>query len=129
MASFSGEGFRDNVDFTVFRNRYYAGTESVQSEVINAAVSGVSFPAEAESIHGRLCRITDPHSYLKKEAFSSMKGRTEKVVMCCRCRKGQFGIYDCRERPVGGRLLLAFLAGFISGVSVVIYALSYISVP
>ena len=58
-----------------------------------------------------------------------MEGRTEKVVMCCRCRKGQFGIYDCRECPVGGRLLLAFLAGFIFGVSVVVYALSYISAP
>lgn len=58
-----------------------------------------------------------------------MEGRTEKVIMCCRCRRGQFGIYDCRERSVGGRLLLAFLAGFIFGVFVVIYALSYISAP
>ncbi len=49
--------------------------------------------------------------------------------MCCQCRRRQFGIYDCRERPVGGKLLLVFLAGFISGVSVVIYALSYISAP
>lgn len=49
--------------------------------------------------------------------------------MCCRCRKGQFGIYDCRERLAIGKLLLAFLAGFIFGVSIVIYALSYISVP
>ena len=56
-----------------------------------------------------------------------MEGRTEKVIMCCRYRKGQFGIYDCRERLVGGGLLLAFLAGFISGVSVVVYALGYIS--
>lgn len=92
-------------------------------------MSGVSFPAEAESIHGRFCRITDPHSYLKKELFPGVEDRMERVIMCCRCRRGQFGIYDCRERPVGGRLLLAFLAGFIFGVSVVIYALSYISAP
>ncbi len=46
--------------------------------------------------------------------------------MCCRCRRGQFGIYDSRERPVGGKLLLAFVAGFASGVFVVIYALRYI---
>ncbi len=38
----------------------------------------------------------------------------------------QFGIYEYRERPAKGKLLFAFLAGFISGVSVVIYALSYI---
>ncbi|HEA6327040.1 TPA: hypothetical protein RXG71_005574 [Escherichia coli] len=52
MACFFGEGFRDIVDFTVFRNRRYRGTESVQSEVINAAVSGFFFSAETESFHG-----------------------------------------------------------------------------
>ncbi|MED0218553.1 hypothetical protein RCU60_03605, partial [Escherichia coli] len=66
---------------------------------------------------------------LKKEVFPGVGDRTEREIMCCWCRRGQFGIYDCRERPVGGRLLLAFLAGFISGVSVVVYALSYISAP
>lgn len=43
--------------------------------------------------------------------------------MCYRCRVGQFGIYDCRDRPVGGKLMVAFLTGFAFGVSVVIYIL------
>ncbi|GDD16940.1 hypothetical protein HmCmsJML254_03953 [Escherichia coli] len=35
--------------------------------------------------------------------------------MCCRCRKGMFGIYDCRECSVGRKFLLVFLAGFLLG--------------
>lgn len=50
----------------------------------------------------------------------------ERVIMCCRCRRGQFGIYDCRERPVGGRLLFVFLVGFIFGMFLVILGLRYI---
>ncbi|HBC0990036.1 TPA: hypothetical protein IGZ61_004828 [Escherichia coli] len=31
-------------------------------------------------------------------------------------RKGEFGLYDCRVRSAGGRLFLAFVAGLIFGV-------------
>ena len=47
--------------------------------------------------------------------------------MCCRCRKGMFGIYDCRECSVGRKFLLVFLAGFFVGGGVVIWGLRCIS--
>lgn len=36
-------------------------------------------------------------------------------------RKGEFGLYDYRERSAGGRLFLAFFAGLISGVLLMVY--------
>lgn len=44
--------------------------------------------------------------------------------MCGRCKTGQFGVYDCRnrnERHFLGRLLIVFFAGFVLGGAVVIY--------
>ena len=52
MASFSGEGLRDIVDFTVFRNRCYAGTESVPPAKFEGSAYGVFLPVTAESFHG-----------------------------------------------------------------------------
>lgn len=34
--------------------------------------------------------------------------------------KGEFGLYDCRERPVGGRMFLVFIIGLICGVTLMV---------
>ncbi|EFU0742957.1 hypothetical protein JT651_004382 [Escherichia coli] len=57
MASFSGEGFRDIVDFTVFRNRRYTGTKSVPPAKFEGSASGFFFLVTAESFHGRLAYL------------------------------------------------------------------------
>ena len=35
-------------------------------------------------------------------------------------RKGEFGLYHCRERSAGGRLLLAFIVGIAFGVALMV---------
>ena len=38
-------------------------------------------------------------------------------------KKGEFGLHDYRERSASGRLLLAFIAGLISGVVLMFFLL------
>ena len=38
-----------------------------------------------------------------------------------RYRKGEFGLYDCRMPSVFGRLCLAYVVGFLSGVGAAIF--------
>lgn len=40
-------------------------------------------------------------------------------------RKGEFGLYDCRERLAGGRLLLAFIAGLVFDVVLMVCLFFY----
>lgn len=35
-------------------------------------------------------------------------------------RKGEFGLYDCREQSAAGKLFLAFIAGLVFGVLLMI---------
>lgn len=39
------------------------------------------------------------------------------------CRKGEFCLYDCRERSVSKKVYLAFMAGLITGGFLVFYFL------
>lgn len=36
------------------------------------------------------------------------------------CRKGELGLYDCRERSAGRKLFMAFIAGLMCGVILIV---------
>lgn len=44
--------------------------------------------------------------------------------MPCRCRKGEFGLYDCREKTDLVKIFLVFFLGFVTGFFCVIWALT-----
>ncbi|HFF9410855.1 TPA: hypothetical protein ACGFB9_004516, partial [Escherichia coli] len=58
---------RDIADFTVFRNRRYAGTESVPPAKFEGSTSGFFLPVTAEGFHGR-------RAYLPLTGFRDLQG-------------------------------------------------------